>query len=79
MLTHNLPSLNDEPLIRFFDFFLPGHARAILTLLLYSLPKQVYYQLKTTQLGTVEATITEEELWKHLIDSTFHEIHTHSS
>ena len=79
MLTHNLPSLIDEPLIRFFDYFLPGHAQAILTLMLYSLPKQVYYQLKATQIGSVEGTLTEEELWKHLIDSTFHETHSHSS
>ena len=79
MLMHNLPSLVDEPLIRFFDYFLPGHAKAILTLMLYSLPKQVYYQLRATQLGTAGTTITEEELWKHLIDSTFHEIHTNSS
>ena len=79
MLSHNLPSLIDEPLIRFFDYFLPGHALPILTLLLYSLPKQVYYQLKTTQLGTVETTLTEQELWTHLIDSTFHANHMDSS
>ena len=79
MLAHNLPSLTDEPLIRFFDYFLPGHAQAILTLMLYSLPKQVYYQLKATQLGSVGGTLTEEELWKHLIDSNLHEAHSHSS
>jgi len=39
MLTHDLPSLADEPLIRFLDYFLPGHSLSVLTLILYSLPK----------------------------------------
>ena len=79
MITHDVKSLSDEPLIRFLDYFLPGHSLSLLTLILYSLPKQVFFQLKTTQLSSLDPTLTEQNFLSSLIDSTLHEHVTHSS
>jgi hypothetical protein len=51
MLKHNVETLENEPLLKFFEYFVPGHSLAIMTLVLYSLPKQVYYQLKAISIS----------------------------
>ncbi len=51
-------------LIRFIDYFIPGHALAIMTLVLYSVPKQVYYQLR------ISSKDNNQVFWEHLINET---------